>query len=301
MKNFILFIQSSQLFVSSLFSTKPYHPNPTHKQHEIERERERERERESSKRIMGSEDLSSTTKLPLPLFITSHAQTQSPERSGMITPPLHTSVSVPFRWEQEPGKPKPCTALTTFTKPNNDGFAQKLLELPPRLLLDTKPTKLPSPTTVLEGPYITKSVFQSSSFRISGECYGSFRSRCSPERGYRGAMLLTNRGDKEKGLFGSWRRKALKGKREAGGGSYVFPSSVDRETDGCSREMDNSSGTGSNSSSSTNVKVTRINRAGSFPNLSHTTSHFWVSIYEGLKQVAVPWKSRKLKKEKIVN
>ncbi|KAL2345917.1 hypothetical protein Fmac_007202 [Flemingia macrophylla] len=55
------------------------------------------------------------------------------ERSGMVTPPLQTSASVPFRWEQEPGKPRPCSALLSV----------KSLELPipPRLLI-------PSPSTL---------------------------------------------------------------------------------------------------------------------------------------------------------
>ena len=92
----------------------------------------------------------------------------SPERSGMVTPPLYTSASVPFGWEEEPGKPRPCTALVSFT-------TQKSLELPPRLqLLDdddatklSKVSELPSPTTVLEGPSVCSSCHQPPSFRVS--------------------------------------------------------------------------------------------------------------------------------------
>ena len=199
-----------------------------------------------------------------------HAHLQSPERSGTLTPPLQTSASVPFRWEEEPGKPWESTALV----PRAINFPQKSLELPPRLLIDTNMTKLPSPTRVLEGPYMGKSSrFQSSSFRIirSRECYGSFRS-CSPEKGQLGTVVPSKRRVKEKGRFlgsWSWVRRGLKGKRESGGGSYVFPSSVDREpADHCVNEEEEMI------SSSDNVKMTR---SGSLSAVSNARSQFWVS------------------------
>ena len=195
---------------------------------------------------------------------------RSPERSGTLTPPLQTSASVPFRWEEEPGKPRECTAM--IPRPIN--FPQKCLELPPRLLIDTNITKLPSPTTVLEGPYTGKSPrFQSSSFRIirSRECYGSFRS-CSPERGQFDTLVPGKKIVKEKGGFWgswSWGRKGLKSKRESGGGSYVFPSSVDREpADHCINEEEEMI------SSSDNVKMTR---SGSLSAASNARPQFWVS------------------------
>ncbi|XVE73688.1 hypothetical protein DITRI_Ditri11bG0139200 [Diplodiscus trichospermus] len=226
----------------------------------------------------------------LPLFSASHAHMQSPERSGMLTPPLHALASVPFRWEEEPGKPKTCTTLTTFSNPSD--FAQKCLELPPRLLLDAKITKLPSPTTVLEGPYIGKARFQSSSFRMGSECYGSFRAgSCSPEMVQLGTLVVSERGNnyKEKGFLGSWRRRAMKARREVGGNNcYVFPSSGDRYSES-NRE-------GEESSSSTSVKISRIRRVGSFPSLSNSKPHFWASVYEGLKQVVpIPWSKREKK------
>ncbi|XVE77295.1 hypothetical protein DITRI_Ditri13aG0050900 [Diplodiscus trichospermus] len=231
---------------------------------------------------MAEEESSYTPKLPL--LSASHAHMQSPERSGMLTPPLHASASVPFRWEEEPGKPKTCTTLTTFSKPND--FAQKSLELPPRLLLqDAKITKLPSPTTVLEGPYMGRARFQSSSFRMGSQCYGSFRAAgsCSPETMQLGSMVLSKRGYKEK--VGSWKRSALKARRQNGGNSYVFPSFGDRDSDWSRGEEE---------SSNTSSKITRLRRIGSFPCLSRSKSHFWASIYQGLKQV-VPWGGREKK------
>ncbi|KAJ0051468.1 hypothetical protein Pint_00603 [Pistacia integerrima] len=221
-------------------------------------------------------ELTSTPKLSLLFSIP--VSMDSPERPGMLTPPLYSSASVPFRWEEEPGKPKTCTTVTTYSNPNND-LAHKCLELPPRLLLME-----PSPTSVLHGPYMGRSKIQASSFRLStSQCYGSFRRNSfGPERDQLGAIALSKKGHKEKGLFGSWRKK---GKRDVGGGSYVFPSSVDRESES-SREDEMS-------------KVTSFRRTGSFSTLSAPRSNFWATVYGGLKQV-VPWKTRKTKKDGLL-
>ncbi|KAK8711361.1 hypothetical protein V6N13_146645 [Hibiscus sabdariffa] len=213
--------------------------------------------------------------LKLPLLSVSHAQMHSPERSGTLTPPFYVSAaSVPFRWEEEPGKPKPCTTLATFSStPSESG--RKCLELPPRLLLDTKVTKLSSPTTVLEGPYMGRARFQSSSFRMGSECYGSFRSAgsASPEMVQPGTMVLSKRGYKEKGFLGSWRRTMkARPRREVTGNSYVFAASGDGGSE-CNRHRQGED---------------------SFPSFSHSKSHFWESVYEGLMQV-VPWSKREKK------
>ncbi|KAL5572135.1 hypothetical protein UlMin_021732 [Ulmus minor] len=231
---------------------------------------------------MGSEagepELISTPKLPLFTL----PPMQSPEHPGMLTPPYQTPVSVPFRWEQEPGKPRPCTTLISLSNPVD--LTPKCLELPPRLLLD----KLPSPTTVLEGPYPGRTRVQSASFRLSGECYGAF----SPERGQLGTMVLGNRKVKVAGWFGSWRRRVFfKGNKEVNGGSYVFPSSVDRASDDDGFIEESSRGNGKKKMN----RARRARRAGSFSSLSYPRSQFWSTIYEGLKH-AVPWKSKKLNK-----
>lgn len=115
-----------------------------------------------------------------------------------------------------------------------------------------------------------RSRFQSSSFRIVGrECYGSF----SPDHersGQLGALVLSKSGVKESGWFDSWGRRVLKGKREAGGANYIFPSSVDGESDG------GGGGGGVGESSSFKVKNTRHRRARSFSTVSHSRPHFWV-------------------------
>nr|XP_008376149.2 uncharacterized protein At4g00950 [Malus domestica] len=195
----------------------------------------------------------------LPLF--SAPPFHSHEPSGTLTPPLHTSVSVPFRWEEQPGKPRPCTALATV--PNPTDFSRKCLELPPRLLLEAK---LLSPTTVLEDPYVGRSKFQSSSFRM--ECYGGF----SPERGGELGALVLRRKGKERGWFDSWGRRVLKGKREVGGAGYVFPSSVDGESDG------GGSVGGESGKLKTKKKMTGITTVGSISSLSHAKPHFWATL-----------------------
>ncbi|XP_047938224.1 uncharacterized protein At4g00950-like isoform X2 [Salvia hispanica] len=61
------------------------------------------------------------------------------------TPPFQASATIPFKWEEQPGKPRPCSDIITRPKP------AKSLELPP--CMADKFTKTPSPTTVLDGPY----------------------------------------------------------------------------------------------------------------------------------------------------
>ena len=202
----------------------------------------------------------------LPLF--SVPPMQSPERSGTLTPPLHTSAAVPFRWEQEPGKPRPCTTLVPFTNPND--FLPKCLELPPRLLL-------PSPTTVLEGPYVGSNRFRSPSFKMTNDCYGSF----GAERGLLGALVLRKgeRVKRNKGWWlGSWRKKAfrVKIKREVTGGSHVFPSSADRDAAATIGGTTHSK-----------ASVSKMKRAASFSGASHGKSRVWVRFNSLFKVHAI--------------
>lgn len=213
---------------------------------------------------MDSEEKPSTPKLSLFPIKTTKA---SPEHPWAATPPHRNFLSVPFRWEEEPGKPLPCLALATIPTET----APKSLELPPRLLFSE--AKLHSPTTVLDGPYVGRQRFQSSSFRsLGGE-------RFSPEKGSSsgslGALVLSKRrerGFKGKGLFGSLLKGTGRNYKEASGGSYVFPSSGNRENDDAT------------SVGSEHVKIARIRRTESFSALSqsrpnHPASRFWVSFF----------------------
>ncbi|XP_019418338.1 PREDICTED: uncharacterized protein At4g00950-like [Lupinus angustifolius] len=195
------------------------------------------------------------SKIPkLPLF--SIPPMKSPEKSGMKTPPFHASVSVPFDWEQEPGKPRPCNNNSLITFSNN---IPKCLELPPRLLL-------PSPTTVLEGPYVEDSS------RITNRFHSPPSFRIINEEGVLGSMILTKGGEgiKHKGWwFGCSRKRVLKMKRDI---------SFDKE------------------SSNKKVNMPKMKHSKSFFTMSHDKSHLWATICEGLKQVVPSWRSKKLKK-----
>ncbi|XP_017219172.1 uncharacterized protein At4g00950 [Daucus carota subsp. sativus] len=216
----------------------------------------------------------------------------SPNPPGLSTPPHQTSASVPFLWEEEPGKPRPCTALVTLPH-------HKCLELPPRLqpLEHSRLiTKTPSPTTVLDGPYVAKSVAYSSSFRIFSRSkrYDSFdyrsSGRFSPERVQIGA-LFGNEKKGRKGLFGHSKGQMHKSKKVLGtklefceeGSSVISPSWDDVSQ--FAEEEDEKEG--DNSGTPIKVKMT---------NLSHAKSHFWMTMREGIKH-AIPWKSRKSKKQ----
>ncbi|KAJ9681145.1 hypothetical protein PVL29_020166 [Vitis rotundifolia] len=228
---------------------------------------------------MGSQAESDPSSIPkLPLF---SIPMQEPEPSGVQTPPLQTTASVPFRWEEEPGKPRPCTALVALSKSSS----ARCLDPPPRLFSsDFKFSKMPSPTTVLEGPYAARSAFQCSSFSVTRDRRHSFGRGGSPERGQPGAMVLGRRG-----FFGGWGRKNYKGKREAS-------RSLDLEEEGSSPATTGDCNSGGGSS----VEMTRMSRSGRYLSLSQARSPFWASVYEGLKQV-VPWKrSKKLKKDGLL-
>ncbi|KAH9622670.1 hypothetical protein KSS87_015599 [Heliosperma pusillum] len=215
------------------------------------------------------------------LQLTSFPNLTSPQQySGALTP-LHTLASVPFSWEKEPGKPLPCLTLAL---PSSHHNAIKCLELPPRLLSENKMTKIPSPRTVLEGPYIGRSSLQSSSFRFlrkkrksfDGELSFSGSVGNSPERGLLGTLVIesnSNSNKKDKGFFGSWRRKGgvnYKGKSEVHGGSFVFPSISDDVTASCCDAGDNQ--------------------------LVQAKTHFWATIYGTFKQV-IPRRSTRCKKD----
>ncbi|KAK4267016.1 hypothetical protein QN277_023863 [Acacia crassicarpa] len=216
-------------------------------------------------------------KLPLLLSVPSMP---SPEHSGTATPPLHTSASVPFRWEEEPGKPRPCTALIPFNNNNPTcDLPPKSLDLPPRLLFEAKLAKLLSPTSVLEGSSASSESFRSPpSFRVGG----SF----SDEKDRLGALVLNRGGLSEKEgrgrWFGSWRKRGLRVTREVSWGSYVFPSSADNN-----RDCDDTGFIGGG--------CHKMKRPGSFSSVFQANSCVWTTITESLKQV-VPWRMKKQKK-----
>ncbi|GMI75577.1 hypothetical protein like AT4G27810 [Hibiscus trionum] len=182
------------------------------------------------------------------------------EPPGMITPPIHVPVSIPFQWEEAPGKPRRPYRTTdneTDTSSRSKPNAARCLELPPRLLAESKVANMPSPTTVLDGPDACRFVPNALSFRKGG----SLRS-------------LDNKWvNKEKGKFGSSRWGSFRKAGRVVQGS--FDSSTPVVVDGGVGDAE--------------VKITRVRKKASFLNLSHARSHVLARIYESLQQV-VPWR-----------
>ncbi|GMJ13607.1 hypothetical protein like AT5G53030 [Hibiscus trionum] len=182
------------------------------------------------------------------------------EPSEMITPPIHASVSIPFQWEEAPGKPRrPYRSTENETdtsssqpKPN----VARCLQLPPRLLAESKVANMPSPTTVLDGPDACR--FGSKSNTLSFRKVESLGS------------LDNKRVNKETVKFGSSRWGSFRKAGRVVQGSLGFSTPV---ADGGDVE----------------VKITRVRKKASFLNLSQPRSHVLASIYESFKQV-VPWR-----------
>ncbi|GMJ06364.1 hypothetical protein like AT4G27810 [Hibiscus trionum] len=135
-------------------------------------------------------------KTPPPKLSLYSLPSKAKEPSWMKTPPIHTSVSIPFRWEEAPGKPRPCGAASP-SKPHS----VRCLELPPRLLAEAKV----SPTTILDGPDAAdRFVSQTLSFR-----------KGSPD---------DRRVSKEKAVFGSSRWGSFRKPGRVVQGSFDFSS-----------------------------------------------------------------------------
>ncbi|KAK9051396.1 hypothetical protein SSX86_028023 [Deinandra increscens subsp. villosa] len=224
---------------------------------------------------MGSDPESDPNTIPkLPLFSLPLPPHLS-EPSGMLTPPLYTSASVPFRWEEQPGKPRPCTDIIIAAA----SPYKTCLDLPPRLAMMAVEsgiiTKTSSPTTVLDG----KSVFSSSSFRFAkerrriGQMQGSsFDSNGSggwsspSDENSGGQLLLLPAGNRISGGRGYCRFGSFRRRRSSSAAVTCFSD----EKNGKTMRRDSS--------------VSKVTR-----------SHFWATIYKGFKEV-IPWR-KKSKKE----
>ncbi|XP_075494220.1 uncharacterized protein At4g00950-like [Primulina tabacum] len=109
-----------------------------------------------------------------PKLSLSKLPTKPREPIQMLTPPLHQSLSIPFQWEVAPGKARAAKATATppYTAiargPSSKNVVARRLDLPPRLLNDdSEMTIMSSPVTVLDGPYVGRS--------LSLACTFSFR------------------------------------------------------------------------------------------------------------------------------
>ncbi|KAF8015297.1 hypothetical protein BT93_H0949 [Corymbia citriodora subsp. variegata] len=212
----------------------------------------------------------STPKLSL-LSLPNHRR----DPSDMPDPPLQTSISIPFEWEELPGKPK-----RAGDQPKPSAVAgPPCLEPPPRLWDEAKYTNTPSPTSVLDGPCVGRRSSHTFSFRKIG---GSFR---SPEK--RGKKEVKERVS----IFGSMRWGKLRGKVDDDEGISGFSSSFRGATSGGDGDGDcngdgNGDGDGGDCYSHADAR-----RRAAFTGLSQSKSHLWATLCENFKQV-VPWRRR---------
>lgn len=172
------------------------------------------------------------------------------EPLGLVTPPLQAPVSVPFEWEEAPGKPR------VWIRGEEKARSARCLQLPPKMSTRVKISDFCSPTIVLDGPY---AVGRSVSFEKSDG--GRERAR----------------------LFGSsrWRRSLKENIQvEASGGVDGGEEGDVEESSGLAgAEKEKESAREKEKENETTVKITRMTRKGSFLAISLTRSHLWVSTF----------------------
>ncbi|CAO2821329.1 unnamed protein product [Amaranthus hypochondriacus] len=184
------------------------------------------------------------------------------ESPWALTPPLHPMVSIPFQWEEAPGKPRPNSILSPL-KPKS----VRCLELPPRLLVEDNMSS--SPTTVLDGPRLVKSL--SHRFYVEGLGQESCTDLGLEENKIDGLGPGQGNGRRQ---FGPWRRWAsgngTKWNQKLDKGNYGFSDRVDSKYE---RDIE--------------VKITRFRKKskGSFYKLTHASSRVLENIVECLKQI----------------
>ncbi|KAL6541496.1 hypothetical protein OROGR_010982 [Orobanche gracilis] len=188
----------------------------------------------------------------------------------MLTPPIHPLLSVPFRWEEVPGKPR-AAAQVTAREPTPVGKSKvaRCLDLPPILLRDdAEIMNMPSPATVLDGPYVGRS--------LSLACTFSFRKGVVVGRDDIAFEPVMTRGG---GRFGSGRWGSFNEEEKVGTGrgNFDLPQTL-----------------GGVFKREKNVKITRVERKRkrrSLFNLPSMNSNL-LDIYASFKK-AVSWRCRR--------
>ncbi|KAM3247694.1 hypothetical protein P3L10_009461 [Capsicum annuum] len=181
------------------------------------------------------------------------------------TPPLHPAVTIPFQWEEAPGKPK---------SPTTKSKAARCLDLPPRLTLllneEGKVTNIPSPTTVLTGPYVGRS--------LSCVNEGALEKKEEINGG-------TGSNNKDVVMMRSWRWENLKenNTRVVVKGNFDFSGPLSSSNSSANYDFDTHQ-----------RKFLRFTRKGSLLSFSRNNSNLLGGIYESFKQ-AVPWRWRRAK------
>lgn len=200
----------------------------------------------------------------------------------MFTPPNNNaSASIPFHWEEAPGKPRPNFAT-------NNSVARRLdLPHPPRLLNSITTTNhhiVSSPATVLDGPY------GGSAFSLPEK--GSFI--MSLEDQLLREVKYKNHGTKKRDVmveekygslnFGSWTRGESYNTGRLYGDSFDFTHSVTTPL-------------ASKSHSCAEPKPPRsLKRSSTYSSVSQATSNLFAGMYGSLKRV-VHWRRKQEQKK----
>ncbi|XP_072966822.1 uncharacterized protein At4g00950-like [Typha angustifolia] len=200
---------------------------------------------------------------------------QRPDPPGLATPPLRLPVSIPFVWEEAPGKPKEESGIRAQDLVRRHStpspFRSRVLDLPPRMA--GKTDDVDSPTTVLDGPY-----------SLSG-CYSFAHAEEEPHVGVSGRK-------KEKAVW-FWRRRKVRrdGKWEASldGASPSFPNPSSVSSHSCYNSGDGDVGRSEEEERKVRLKRFRSSRSLALSVSLDGTSQLWARLCESMKQV-VPWR-----------
>ncbi|KAL3524419.1 hypothetical protein ACH5RR_017253 [Cinchona calisaya] len=202
----------------------------------------------------------------------------------MSTPPINTSASIPFQWEEAPGKPR-AQFVTNYNK--SCSSAARCLDLPPRLLNSSiKFTNVScnsdSPTTVLDGPYNNNS----NNDRSFSECSSTFS--------------LPNKGTLRRSLVEEIVGEVVKCAPQTDVMNkeryHYHPSSSVMNVVGSWRWGSYKENSSSVSLGANAKPPRRLKRRSSFSSFSHASSKFLAGIYGSFKQV-VPWRRRQEQKK----
>ncbi|XP_076915032.1 uncharacterized protein LOC143574252 [Bidens hawaiensis] len=185
-----------------------------------------------------------------------------------LTPPPNTVATIPFLWEEAPGKPK-CITTSTSTNDPPKSKTVRSLDLPPRLTtLSPNNIIVPSPTTVLGGPYESNATLESCEKVVVGS------NNVSKSNNIKGKIRMPLRKlmRKEPVEFRSWRWDGESFKDFGDGRSPDIRF--------CSWRWDSGG------------KIRKVSRKNSFVFDNGSTSSFLANMYGTLK-LAMPWKSRR--------
>ncbi|XP_021760696.1 uncharacterized protein LOC110725548 [Chenopodium quinoa] len=211
----------------------------------------------------------------------------APESPWTLTPPLHPMASIPFEWEEAPGKPR----FTNISSPCKKPKSVRCLELPPRMLvegLEAKVAHMPSsPTTVLDGPRMARSLSQ----RF---CFEGPISAPSPDLGFN--VEENNVMDQEKSKKNVVKRKIGPWRRWASGNGTKWNQKLHKGNTDISPYSDSIGGSDVMNEKDIEVKITRFRRRStrSLYKLSNASSRVFENILECLKQIVI----RRRKEEK---